>query len=92
MIILSLIKELRRWVVFTFYKQAAIARWKVTGKRHWVLQVKGTWRMAVMNNDEIREYNRRAKKGHFLPLDIPTLLKNALYGTPAGNTGERKRK
>ena len=87
----TLIIELMRWAQFNFYKARAIASWKWTGKRHWVLRV-GKYGMTVLNNDDIRAYNRRARKQHYTQLDLPTLMKTALYGTPAGSTMERKRK
>lgn len=92
MIILKLIKETVRYIRFSWYKSMAITRWKVTGKRHWVIPVLGTNRMTVMNNDQIRSYNHWARKHKYRPVDISVLLKAALYGTPAGTTGERRRK
>lgn len=92
MIVIRLIQQILRWIQFSFYKSIAIANWKVTGKRQWVLMIKGTNRMMILNNDQIRAYNTRARKKHYKQLDLPTLMKEALYGTPAGNTGERKRK
>lgn len=92
MIAIRLIKELTRWFIFNFYKATAIARWKYNGKRHWVLPVSGSWyRMTVLNNDQIAAYNKMATRKKYTKLDLPRLMKIALYGTPAGSTGERKR-
>ena len=87
----TLFSELVRWIRFNYYKSIAIARWKVTGKRQWILQgSKG--RMYIYSNDQLRIYNKKAKRNGYKPIDIATLLQTALYGTPAGSTMERKRK
>lgn len=91
MIVFRLIKELGRWIVFTCFKYSAILRWKTTGKRQWVMLTSGFWGMAVVSNDDIRAYNRKAKKKHYAKMEFHTIVKTALYGTPAGSTGERKR-
>ncbi len=89
--ITALLKELIRWARFNYYKSLAITRWKIDGKRRWVME--GTrGKMYVYSNDEIRLFNKKAKKKGMKPMDIANLMQTALYGTPAGNTGERKRK
>jgi hypothetical protein len=81
-----------RWFRFNIFKARAIASWKVTGKRHWILPIIGTGKMVLMNSDSIAAYNKRAKRHNLHKIDLPFLMKNALYGTPVGRTGDRRRR
>jgi len=84
-------KETIRYWKFTWYKRQAIIQWKLTGKRHWVIPIIGTTKMAVMNNDQIRAYNHMARRKGYKQMDINVLMKTALYGTPKGTTSDRRR-
>ena len=89
--IITLINELIRWIRFNYYKHLAIMRWKIDGKRRWILEgSKG--RMYIYSNDDIRLFNKKARKNNANPMSIDRLMKTALYGTPAGSTMERRRK
>jgi len=86
----SILREVIRYFQFEYYKRQAIIAWKIDGKRRWVLEGKNG-KMFVYSNDHIRLYNKLAKRKGQKPMDIAELMKKALYGTPAGSTGERRR-
>jgi hypothetical protein len=91
MIIYRLIMELYRWAKFNFYKARAIANWKATGKRNWVIGF-GRHGMTVVDTDTLKHYNRKAKKQGRPVMDLPYLMDHAMYGTPIGTYKERRRK
>lgn len=83
--------EVSKLISFQLKKQEAILAWKVTGKRHWVVPIRGSRHMVVLNSDQLAVYNKKARKYHAETMDINWLIRNAYYGTPVGSTLNRKR-